>query len=68
MKTRSSLEICLPLVLCVVGGVASLPTLVLCGIWVTLGVCSIGHHSLEELPAYGTSIQAWLRWIQHVLL
>jgi hypothetical protein len=49
MQTRSSFEICLPLVLLILARCASLPILILSLIWLTLGVCSIGHHSLKEL-------------------
>jgi hypothetical protein len=67
MKTRTSFEICLPLVLCVAACLASLPTLVLSIIWLTLGVCSIGHRPLEELPAEGVSRQ-WLRGPRTIVL
>lgn len=48
MKTRSSFEICLPLVVFGVACLASLPTLILSLLWLTLGACSVGHRSLEE--------------------
>jgi hypothetical protein len=53
MKTRSSFEICLPLVLCVAACLVSLPTLILTLIWLTLGAASIGYRSLAELPTDG---------------
>jgi hypothetical protein len=72
MKTRSSLEMCLPLVLCMAACLASLPTLILCLIWLTLGACSIGHRSLAELSADGIPRQ-WLHgprsiclWVYHL--
>ncbi|MFL9993034.1 hypothetical protein PQR34_19430 [Paraburkholderia sediminicola] len=49
MKTRSSFEIGLPLVLLIVALCASLPILILSLIRLTLGVCSISHRSLKEL-------------------
>jgi hypothetical protein len=67
MKTRSSLEICLPLILCVVACLVSLPTLILSLIWLTLGACSIGHRSLEEFPADGIPRQ-WLRGPRSICL
>ena len=67
MKTRSSFEICLPLLLCVAACLASLPTLVFSLIWLTLGACSIGHRSLEELPADGIP-RLWLRGPRSIVL
>lgn len=67
MKTRSSLEICLPLVLCVAACLASLPTLILSLIWLTLGACSIGYRSLTELPSDGIP-RRWLRGPRSVVL
>jgi hypothetical protein len=67
MKTRSSFEIRLPLVLFGVACLASPPTLILSLIWLTLGACSIGHHSLEELPAEGVPRQ-WLRGPRSIVL
>ncbi|SIO39485.1 hypothetical protein SAMN05444172_1583 [Burkholderia sp. GAS332] len=73
MKTRSSLEICLPLVLCVVACLVSLPTLIITLIWLTLGACSIGYRSLAEFPADGIP-RRWLRgprsiclWFYHLV-
>jgi hypothetical protein len=67
MKTRSSLEICLPLVLCAAACVASLPMLILSLVWLTLGVCSIGYRSLRELPTEGISRQ-WLSGPRSIVL
>ena len=72
MKTRSSFEICLPLVVFGVACLASLPTLILSLLWLTLGACSVGHRSLEEFPADGIP-RHWLRgpcsvilWLYHL--
>jgi hypothetical protein len=67
MKTRSSLEICLPLVIGVALCLASLPTLVLTLIWLTIGVCSLGHLTLEQMPANGIPWQ-WFRGPRSVVL
>jgi hypothetical protein len=67
MKTRSSFEICLPLVLCVVACLMSLPTLILTLIWLTLGAASIGYRSLAELPTDGIPRQ-WLRGPRSICL
>jgi hypothetical protein len=67
MKTRSSFEICLPLVLCVTACLASLPTLILSLVWLTLGACSIGHRSLDELPSIGIPRQ-WLHGPRSIVL
>ena len=67
MKTRSSFEICLPLVLCVAACLVSLPTLILTLIWLTLGAASIGYRSLAELPTDGIPRQ-WLRGPRSICL
>ncbi|CAE6847414.1 hypothetical protein R70006_07398 [Paraburkholderia domus] len=67
MKTRSSLEICLPLFVFAVACLVSLPTLILALVWLTLGACSIGHHSLEELPTDGIQRQ-WLHGPRSICL
>lgn len=53
MKTRSPVEICLPLIFFAVAGVVSVFTLVLAGLWMTIGVCAIGHRSLGDFPVDG---------------
>jgi hypothetical protein len=59
MKTRSMFEICLPFALFVIACALSLPTLVLAVAWMTVGVVSLGHRSLESFPS--TSVRReWL--------
>ena len=53
MKTRSPFEICLPLILFAVAGVVSVVTLILASLWMTIGVCAIGHRSLGDFPVDG---------------
>jgi hypothetical protein len=53
MKTRSALEICLPLDLFVAACALSLPTLLIAISWMTIGVISLGHHALESFPRDG---------------
>jgi hypothetical protein len=67
MKTRSSFEICLPLVVFGVACLASLPTLILSLLWLTLGACSVGHRSLEEFPADGIP-RHWLHGPRSIIL
>ncbi|MGF6636492.1 hypothetical protein [Paraburkholderia sp. MM6662-R1] len=72
MKTRSPLEICLPLVILIVASLASLPTFIISVIWLTIGICSVGYRSLGELPDAGIPRQ-WLHgprsavlWFYHL--
>ncbi|WP_188131189.1 hypothetical protein [Paraburkholderia panacisoli] len=72
MKTRSAIEICLPLVLFVAACVLSLPTLVIAFAWMTIGVVSLGHRPLESFPTDGIRREwlkgysgAWL-WFYHL--
>jgi len=67
MKTRSALEICLPLALFVAACALSLPTLVIAIIWMTAGVISIGHRALESFPTDGIR-REWLRGYRGVFL
>jgi hypothetical protein len=60
MKKRSALEICLPLGLFVAACVLSLPTLLIAIVWMTIGVISLGHRTLETFPTDGIS-RKWLR-------
>ena len=50
MKTRSALEICLPLALFVAACALSVPTLLIAIAWMTIGVISLGHRALESFP------------------
>jgi hypothetical protein len=59
MKQRSSLELCLPFVVFAAACALSVTTLVIAIVWLTLGVCSIGHRSLESFPAEGIP-KSWL--------
>ncbi|WP_028225319.1 hypothetical protein [Paraburkholderia ferrariae] len=72
MKLRSSLEICLPLAVFVAACALSIPTLVLALIWLTIGVCSIGHRALNDFPTADIP-RRWLRgprrgclWFYHL--
>lgn len=67
MKTRSSFEICLPLVLCIAACLASTPTRIICLVWLTLGAISIGHRPFAQLPTDGIS-RKWLRGPRRVCL
>jgi hypothetical protein len=58
-ENPSLLDICPPLVLCVSAWPASLPTLILALVWLTLGACWVGYRSLRELLTEGISSQ-WL--------
>ena len=60
MKTRSALEICLPLALFIAACALSLPTLLLAIAWMTIGVISLGHRTLESFPTNGIR-RKWLR-------
>jgi hypothetical protein len=60
MKTRSSLEICLPLVVFVAACTLSIPTLVIAAFWMTIGVVSLGHRALENFPRDGIC-REWFR-------
>jgi hypothetical protein len=60
MKTRSALEICLPLALFVAACALSLPTLLIAVAWMTIGVISLGHRALESFPTDGIRWE-WLR-------
>ncbi|MFM0003727.1 MULTISPECIES: hypothetical protein [Paraburkholderia] len=53
MRTRSALEICLPLALFVAACALSLPTLVIAFVWMTIGVVSLGHRTLDSFPTDG---------------
>lgn len=53
MRTRSSLEICLPLTLFVAACAFSFPTLVIAFAWMTIGVVSLGHRTLDSFPTDG---------------
>jgi hypothetical protein len=72
MKQRSSFELCLPLVVFATACAVSIPTLVIALAWLTAGVCSIGHRSLDSFPTDGIPRQ-WLRdsrraglWFYHL--
>lgn len=67
MKTRSSLEICLPLVLFAVAAVVSVFTLILVTLWMTIGVCAIGHRPLGDFPVDGIPWR-WRRGPRGVIL
>src|SRR5229473_2898206 len=60
MKKRSALEICLPLALFVAACASSLPTLLIAIAWMTIGVISLGHRTLESFPTDGIR-REWLR-------
>jgi len=60
MKKRSALEICLPLALFVAACTLSLPTLLIAIAWMTIGVISLGHRTLESFPTDGVR-REWLR-------
>jgi hypothetical protein len=60
MKTRSALEICLPLALFVAACALSLPTLLIAVAWMTIGVISLGYRTLESFPTDGIR-REWLR-------
>ena len=72
MRTRSKLEICLPLALFVVACLLSFPTLLIAFAWMTVGVMSVGHRPLESFPTDGIRPE-WLRgyrgaclWFYHI--
>lgn len=72
MKTRSTVEICLPLALFVAACVLSLTTLVIAFAWMTIGVVSLGHRTFESFPTDGIR-REWLRgyrgaclWFYHL--
>lgn len=60
MRTRSTLEICLPLVLFVAACAFSLETRVIAIAWMTIGVVSLGHRTVESFPRDGINWR-WLR-------
>lgn len=53
MKTRSPLEFCLPLALFIAACALSLPTLIIAVVWMTIGVISLGHRTVEGFPTDG---------------
>src|SRR6266404_4485324 len=72
MKTRSTFELCLPLGLFVAACALSFPTLVIALAWMTIGVISLGHRTLESFPTDGIP-REWLRgyrgaclWFYHL--
>jgi hypothetical protein len=72
MRTRTALEICLPLALFVAACALSLPTLVIAFVWMTVGVVSLGHRPLDSFPTDGIPRQ-WLKgyrgacvWFYHL--
>jgi hypothetical protein len=72
MRTRSALEICLPLALFVAACAVSLPTLVIAFVWMTIGVVSLGHRTLDSFPTDGIR-REWLKgyrgaflWFYHL--
>lgn len=72
MKNRSSLEICLPIGIFFMASVLSIPTFIIAAVWMTIGVCSLGHRSLDQFPTEGIP-QRWLRgprraclWFYHL--
>ena len=67
MKTRSALEICLPLALFIAACALSLPTLLIAIAWMTIGVISLGHRTLERFPADGIR-REWLRGYREACL
>ncbi len=60
MKKRSVLEICLPLALFVAACALSFPTLLIAIAWMTIGVISLGHRTVESFPTEGIR-REWLR-------
>lgn len=67
MKTRSALEICLPLALFIAACALSLPTLMIAVVWMTIGVISLGHRTLESFPTDGIR-REWLRGYRRACL
>jgi hypothetical protein len=72
MRTHSALEICLPLALFVAACALSLPTLVIAFLWMTIGVVSVGHRTLDSFPTDGMP-RKWLKgyrgaclWFYHL--
>jgi len=72
MKKLSTLNILLPLVLFIAACALSLPTLLIALIWITIGVVSLGHRSLESFPRNGVR-REWLKgyrgaclWFYHL--
>jgi hypothetical protein len=72
MKQRSSLEICLPLAVFVTACALSIPTFVIAMVWLTAGVCSIGHRPFHAFPTEGIP-RRWLNgprrgcvWFYHL--
>ena len=72
VRTRSTLEICLPLALFAVACLLSLPTLLIAFAWMTVGVMSLGHRSLESFPTDGirpewlTGYRGACLWFYHI--
>src|ERR1700682_1377970 len=60
MKTRSALEICLPLALFIAACALSLTTLLIAVARMTIGVISLGHRRIEGFPTDGIR-REWLR-------
>ena len=67
MKTRSSIEICAPLLLFVSACALSVPTLVIAIAWMTIGVCCLGYRTLGDFPDEGVPRQ-WKRGVRGACL
>ena len=53
MRSRSTVELCLPAVLLSAALACSFPTRVFAAVWVTVGVVSVGHRELNSFPTVG---------------
>jgi hypothetical protein len=67
MKQRSSFELGLPLAVFAAGCALSVCTLVIALAWMTIGVCAVGHRSLEDFPADRIS-RRWLEGLRRPCL
>jgi hypothetical protein len=71
MRTRWAFEICLPLALFVAACALSFPPPVIAFVWMTIGVVSRGHRTLDSFPTDGI-LREWRKgcrgaclWLYH---
>lgn len=72
MKSRSSVQICLPAIVLGAACLLSVPTLVLALLWIFAGTVCVGYRDLKSFPSDGvpsrwqTGIRSGFLWFYHL--
>jgi hypothetical protein len=72
VKSRSAVEICLPLAVLCIACACSVTTRLIAATWMGVGVACLGHRPLRDFPRDGIElrwqfgIRAWILWCFHM--